>query len=327
MFDDVVLFEEPLLSLFKDDDYRSLNASEDTTVLGLSVIDIVHSTDPFNDGSLVAKYEFDSNAKDTCGNYDGAWSDNEAYSNGKFGECANFSGNTISFDTISLNSFTFSCWLKFTSTSDGKVYISADSGSGDTLFALVINEDLNDGVFFTIRGNEFIAYENKSLGVVDFHHCVWTRSGNVGNIYIDNIKITDDLDISTDTFEMCKFCRGDFTGLLDQSEIYNRALTAEEIQALYTQKIETLSPNKPFSNDYEISRTLNEQKSDNNYSIKNFSNDLSYSKHAINWYKENISENEHAIHWYKEKQNFAFNIIGFIQPPLKRVIIRSFDDN
>jgi len=52
-----------------------------------------NTLDIFGDGSCIACYPFDGNAKDLSGKYNGTWHRNEQYDVGKFGQAAKFDGS------------------------------------------------------------------------------------------------------------------------------------------------------------------------------------------------------------------------------------------
>jgi len=225
MFDDVDLFEEPLLSLFKDDDYRSLNASEDTN--HREIREIYATISDFSNNS-----EWLEDSNNIFYNKD--ISDNQSATlEGTFENLESFEYKVSSEETYD--------FLSIYLNDERVIHISGEQ-DWDT-YTLINQENTT-----TLK----IVYAKDEM-----------ESAGADTGYIRNVKYK--------------------SNVLDV-----------------------------FLSDCKISRTFNEQKSDNNYAIKNFSNYLNYSKHAI--------------HWYKEKQNFTFNRIGLKQSSLKRVKVWSFDD-
>jgi len=100
---------------------------------------LVSSTDPFNDGSLIAKYLLDGDATDLLGNYDGVATD-ITYENGKFGYAGSFNGDTSKIDTeIEISSLsTYSVSFVFSSVDISKFQLLIDIGNSNILLDFMI---------------------------------------------------------------------------------------------------------------------------------------------------------------------------------------------
>jgi hypothetical protein len=71
-----------------------------------------------------------------------------------------------------------------------------------------------------------------------WHHVVGTQTGTTATVYIDGVQCNTGavtaINNGTDTVEIGRFRGGYyFNGKIDDVRIYNRALTAEEVQSLY----------------------------------------------------------------------------------------------
>jgi len=259
----------------------SNNTTEDVIVSNVTVdnIDVVSSSDPFSDGSLIAKYLFDSNANDVLGNRNGTWSGTEAYDTGKFDKGASFSGDTndyIDIDSIS-GKKCISLWTNVTDTTNGCIaictsvnnegwnYISAYGNGGNFLCDTLGRDDNNsDNIIFYS--------DNISINTGEWYHFVYVLDGTPkGKWYINGVEVenktTKDFsnqstfydDFVTRVSSTGSSDAGNYAinGLVDQVEIYNRPLNEEEVKILYNQQLVKYSadisasfiPTKAFFND------------------------------------------------------------------------------
>jgi hypothetical protein len=233
---------------------------------------LVSSTDPFGDGSLIAKYELDGDATDTAGNYDGTAS-NVAYADGKFGQAGVFNGSTSYITTNlmpPLSSQSISAWFKTSTTGTNMAIIGAISSvgnqhktSGDIVFT-------STGKLFATLGNNTNAwYDNTSLDISSYLDGNWHMITNVlegtsFKVYMDGTLIytyTMSIAVGFASGISYKIGRwGDyngyyFNGNIDQVEIYNRALTSDEVYQLYTQSAYCSDPVPDYIAYYPLTGT------------------------------------------------------------------------
>jgi len=224
-----------------------------------SSVSSVNNVDPLGDGSGVALWQFDGNANDTGGNYNGIWSGTEAYDTGKFGQAASFDGSSyislFNGDTLDdaivpnlgrLSAASWGGWIKCT----GEASII---NTGGWLFHLIVQSG------GTIRANMSDADGNASAitnetvndGGWHFILAIWDANNNSGKlfIYIDGVEATYSsssgrttilasntssgnlyLTVASNYNQSSKYIQG-----TDQVRIFNRALTAEEVNVLYTE--------------------------------------------------------------------------------------------
>ena len=218
---------------------------------------IVSDTDPFGDGSLIAKYLLDGDATDLCGNYDGTETD-ISYKSGKFGDaCESTSENGVIttldnlYTHINVDNCTFSTWFNASEDDTYGVllsdYYSTSSTNDDNTFMHLCKLDDNTVQVMT-RGDGDDSNSAKYTGYFDnnWHNITVTvGSGGIYNVYIDSIykesftrasgTYDADIPLAIGNRKYDDVYNKGFTGLIDQVEIYNRALNPQEIQMLYTQ--------------------------------------------------------------------------------------------
>jgi len=205
--------------------------------------------DILGDGSCIALYEFEGNANDTGGIYNGTWNNNEQYNAGKIGQGAKFDGNNMGLNSYNAginlpNSlvryktvFTLSCWIK------GRGCILQTDYHGAISFATgwaILTDSIvkclsrysrrlfrfdppNSNIF-----NHFLVVFNHGGNTKVYINSVLVAEGNTsGDIYYDGRYYAD-----TGT-NLGAAYESSFTGIIDQVRIFNRALTDDEVQYIY----------------------------------------------------------------------------------------------
>ena len=210
---------------------------------------LVSSTDPFGDGSLVAKYELDSNANDTTGNYDGTTTD-VTYTAGKFDKAGVFNGDTskleTSLDISNEKYFTISFFgnlkdsqVDYTpvimqSQDDKREGIRITHGSG-VKHPNIWNADKGDNSEFSDASDwsDFVGVMTHYCFVIADTKATFFINGESketidigGNLKLQSCNIYNYNDNST------------INGIIDQVEIYNKALTEDEIKKLYVESLD-----------------------------------------------------------------------------------------
>jgi len=202
---------------------------------------IVSSTDPFGDGSLIAKYQMENNVLDTTGNHN-AISTGVTYGVGKFDTAGVFADNVYA-DVASLtriatgDNITVSLWFKKSKddydwllTIDGRREI----GFASTSFLLYAKVEAQPSIISTLTYNDGL-----------WHNVIATFEGaGCTELLVDNVSIGTSITKATfsDTGSRIggypalntTHC---FSGSIDQVEIYNRVLTPTEMGYLQTQVI------------------------------------------------------------------------------------------
>ena len=219
---------------------KALSSSEVTTLYGESNTSTTKSTtDIFNDGSGVALYEFEEGAKDTGG------------VSGYIGSGGIFNGSSSrivlgSASNLVQTNFTFSAWVKTTSTSTdwivgtdinpyySKVGIRSE-GNG-TLRCQYGNYTSNENAFYstfnTINDGNwhhvvyFINQTTAKLyidGSLDTTHTVTVSHTTNGSLTLGTLYVTPNSAYSTSFWE----------GKIDQVRIFNKELSSSEVTTLY----------------------------------------------------------------------------------------------
>lgn len=143
---------------------------------------------------------------------------------------------TLNFGT---GDFTISLWLNPSSWTSGDIIFNKGSDAASNEYIMYYYEGSNIGVFAEM-GDVAINYASgMTLSTGQWHHIVLLRRGNTGYVYFDNIQMdsanvagfdsnsTNDLYIGTSLVDLF------FHGIMDTVHIYNRALSAMEIEKLY----------------------------------------------------------------------------------------------
>jgi len=212
----------------------------------------VNKVDPFNDGSGVALWQFEGNANDTGGNYNGTWHGTERYDTGKFGQAAKFDGNSA----VDVSSYDFSNVKSISSWFNCSV--CDDSTWHTILGSKQINQP--DNIKVAVYQNRLHTYHNGADQLISndvispdvWYYLVINENSN-GNYdyYLNSNLIASNLpdnNASLDLYYIGSDNNGGsvneaFIGLIDQVRIFNRALITDEIAILYNE----YKPSKSFT--------------------------------------------------------------------------------
>ncbi|WP_373002167.1 LamG-like jellyroll fold domain-containing protein [Sulfurimonas sp.] len=203
------------------------------------------SSNPFNDGSLVSKYEFNENANDTVGNNDGT-PINLTYDLGELGYCGVFNGSSsgVNISKAVLSTQSFSLFFTFTvlkSGINGCIISNRDYYNSKGISILIEGGQL----YLQLNGNLNSIYDilmpTPEVGVS--HFCLLTRADSGNYLFYLNDELVYTSSVSSDiVFSSNEICsigysrdiNGNFfNGFIDQIEIYNRALASDEITSLF----------------------------------------------------------------------------------------------
>lgn len=143
---------------------------------------------------------------------------------------------------------TISAWVK-TATRRGLI-LGRGGMYASSHFFLYINGD-GYGTFFANDLNDLIISTTSSIADNKWHFIVFTYNGSVARIYFDAKQenqsvVSDSPSISSGAINSAiggglnPAWSGSFNGLLDEVHLYNRALTAFEIQKLYAEGLEEI---------------------------------------------------------------------------------------
>jgi uncharacterized repeat protein (TIGR01451 family) len=202
---------------------------------------------------LVSWWPGDGNALDAVGTNHGTWSvtNGAFYAPGQVGSafaCDGISQFVIVNDSSSLHltNLTVECWAMFTEYDGCRVLLGKPVGSGtDDSFVLWTQDGvLHAHCYFTGGPGPTLTYNfSPAQGV--WHHLAYTIDNTASNqvLYVDGQPVATATASGTPGYDAHPLLIGAdinngnysclFNGLIDEPAIYNRALTAAEVQALY----------------------------------------------------------------------------------------------
>jgi len=214
-----------------------------------------------NDG-LVAYWSFDDcTAKDNSRNgHDGTISGNVECVNGVNNtKSMNFHAdddriNAIADASFSSKTITLSTWINPTGAGDNNPRILGigPNGTSGQFYSLILGGTSNNRQIQLYCYGGFLFSSNQRVADNSgWHHVVTTIDGTLAKIYIDG-----KLDAQINNYSSLPLFDGslvqigysdnsfdDFVGGIDEARIYNRALTAAEVSALYKQGNQAPDPN------------------------------------------------------------------------------------
>lgn len=195
--------------------------------------------------TATALYQFEGNANDTCGNYNGT-ANNVTWPAGKFGDCAEFTPSNSSLITIGnvvgLNDFSVSLWYyqyaltgsnqflyyftyygNFIDTSGNLNYydsiagnLTATGGALNTWNHVAFVKSSTTGLFIYLNGAE-VATNASGTSNVQSSYAGYSRSLIGGAIYNASTNYNF------------------FNGKIDQLRVFNTPLTATQVTDLYNE--------------------------------------------------------------------------------------------
>ena len=211
----------------------------------LTVNDAVCLAAPNN---LIAWYPGEGDATDAKGGLNGSALGGAGFAAGKVGQGFTFNGTTAVVQVpnnaawnFGANAFTLETWVKFNAISGTDILVAHDEGAGAVnkwIFWLQggsLGFHLNGSVVVNITSD---ATFTPTLG--QWYHVAVTRSGTTYKFYLDGTQNgTDRFDANTVPTATAPLTLGKaealaaLNGMLDEVQIFNRALSAGEIQSVY----------------------------------------------------------------------------------------------
>jgi hypothetical protein len=196
---------------------------------------------------IVSWWKADGNALDAIGTNHGTLVGSATFGPGEVGQTFVLDGlaDGISVgnpSSLQLQDFTIEAWIKRANASKA----SADPGAGDAeIFActwggygFLLRDD--GKLLFSKIGYNFIASTTAITDTELFHHVAVTKSGNAVVMYVDGVPESFSGYDSVFVFNgpSAIGARGtdyanSFLGQIDELAVYNRALSTEEVQAVY----------------------------------------------------------------------------------------------
>ena len=237
--------------------------------------------DIFNDNSSVALYEFNYNANDTGNNYNGTWSGTEQYATGIAENAAKFTdnGSKITLNGTSLgdvfngnSEWTISLWFYALDTNNNRSFIAGDADYKKPGFFIYTNKIAyfasSNGSGWNVllgdTGSKDIG--NTTISINTWYNIVLSRTtSGVYTSYINNNldftkTNTTNLVTSSNNMQVGKWGNQsngyDFNGYIDNLRIFNKALTTQEIETLYTNDYNTLKSTQALQDISIAGRTI-----------------------------------------------------------------------
>lgn len=206
----------------------------------------------FNDGTEVAYYAFDGDATDSTGNNDGT-ATNITYVTGRFGQCAVFNGSSsnvkITQNAYSSNAFSVSCWVKFNALGLDQRFVVCNSNTYSKYFRINIRTDNKISAFYGTSNSAIIISPSTYTTGVFYHIAMSAIQGSNLSLYINGVLIQSIANggtgyvanLASEFGAWVGSGRGGVSeilnGSIDQLRIFNRALTQEEVTALYNEGV------------------------------------------------------------------------------------------
>ena len=203
---------------------------------------IVDNYDPFG-GNGVALYQLNGDATDVSGNYDGTINGSISFSQGTFGQKANFvSGSYINVPSdffVGRTVYSISFWMSNTTTGalydrvlfiSGALYYYADEYFGYNMPGMTTS-DPN------------FRLSTSGIDRTQVHHYVITIDNGTATLYVDgqfkdSYTSAPSTHYSNNYFEIgTSNTAYPFVGSFDQFRIFNTALDPLEVEALYTEEL------------------------------------------------------------------------------------------
>ena len=224
----------------------------------VSTIDLV---DPFGDGSGKALYKFDGDATEESGIYNGTAS-SVIYNTGKFGQCVQ-SSSSESYVSFGIHHFNVPITFSFWGKGSIEVLNGQANNANATIFCTNTYVQMRAKNNATAGSSDIVLTLNSNISInttIFNYFCVTVNYPNVvfyinGDIAAHGSMIYN---VSPSYFPFGIFDIGHYPNhgsagnCFDQFRIFNRALTQEEVTALYNEYVETYVPYVPpqgFFND------------------------------------------------------------------------------
>jgi len=208
--------------------------------------------DILGDNNCVVCYELDGNANDLSGKFNGVWIGTEEYDNGVFGQAAKLNNNTGIYSTVNQildDELSMTFWFKFIKVNSNVDHdIIFNCGEGICELSISISDGKS---LFYASGDNWVWKDSGvdlETNVFNYFAITYKRSTGLFEIYLNNNKIVSyQNNPSSKPFGNVSNAitfgfRQDnpnntptrfITGLIDQIRIFNRIITADEIQLIY----------------------------------------------------------------------------------------------
>ena len=206
---------------------------------------------------IVSWWAGDGDASDIAGDNQGSMTGRKTFEPGMVGQAFDLDG-TGDFTSVahhaSLNitgDITVDLWAKRTIFQNDGTLVSLGAGiegtaDRPTAFSLFFDRDDRLMAFFEREDGKDVKLMGPAVSDPDFHHYAYVRSGHIHKLLLDGVVValgffTDfpgdatgsPLVIGARKDDQCPGFCGHFGGLIDEVDIFNRALSVEEIETIH----------------------------------------------------------------------------------------------
>ena len=184
----------------------------------------VKKVDFFGDDSGLSLYQLDGNANDTGGVYNGTWGGTETYDNGKFGQAAVIDTDDKWIKVTDVSPASISMWVYIKNSPNENNYIYDNRKDKDNKAYVLHN---NGKIGFGSGIDKCIMNGKEISSGSDIELNKWTH------LYF-SINSPNSTNYFGHYYDETKTSAYKLDGLLDQIRLFNRTLTNEEVNNLYT---------------------------------------------------------------------------------------------
>lgn len=198
--------------------------------------------------NLVGRWSGDGSAQDTVGGHNGSLV-GVKFAPGRFGQAFSFDGHayvsipfSLDFDFTPADRFTVSAWVKPAAVGTYQAIFVKDVPGGPWEWGIIIDPQNH---FYTGKNANDVAQSKTTIKPGTWYHVAVTYDNGAVEMYV-NGKLENQakgVSIGQSLGGIALGHKGDkalpkedpdwYKGLIDEVRLYNRALTASEIQALY----------------------------------------------------------------------------------------------
>jgi hypothetical protein len=243
---------------------------------------------------LVACYPFNANANDQSGNNNTGIINGASLATDRFGKLSsayNFNGSssiTVDASQFKNQSFSYATWVKLDILpleGENNCFIAVGGPGGDQLLSVSKSYQAQSSNGFNVGGynvgTPIISnnWDNSSPVIGKWYHLVCTRDNNSIKLYVDGQLITNNSTLTSTGGTIPNYASESFVtfggrhngtsqfmqGSLDDIYIYNRAITTEEVTALYqSTKLPTIDLKNGLMACYPFNANANDESSNGN---------------------------------------------------------------
>ncbi len=195
----------------------------------------------------VSRWELNGDATDSTGTNDGTLVGSPSFVTGQFDQAVDLDGSSqyVNIDGVAddvSGDFSYSVWFKSPSRTNQQCIFGINSSSGNKLMLMFRNGnlDLYDQAEGGWQGPFALQVDDDN-----WHNVIFTLSGNTATLYVDAYEVfsyTTSMSLSsTDRWSLGQEWDGSesdhLTGAIDDARVYNRALSADEVDDIVLQSM------------------------------------------------------------------------------------------